>query len=92
MLAVRASPLLEVQSLNNNKMISTHVFYGTNINKAIELLVKNEIIFNCSNYGLENYKGKNITYCHISVVADAEKEYQKFLLTQNELVCLSGIQ
>ena len=73
-------------------MVSTHAFYGNNINKAIDLLVKNEIIFNCSNYGLENYKGKNISYCHLSVVADAEKEYQKFLLIQNELVGLSGVR
>lgn len=73
-------------------MISTYAFYGKNINKAIELLVNNEIIFNCSNYGLENYKGKDLKYCHISVIADAEKEFQKFIFCQNELVGLSGVR
>lgn len=73
-------------------MISTRAFYGKNISRAIDLLVKNEMIFNCSNYGVENYKGKSINYCHISVVSDAEKEYQKFLISQNEFNGLSGVR
>ena len=73
-------------------MISTRAFYGKNIYKAIDLLIKNEMIFNCSNYGIENYKGKNIHYCHISVVLDVEKEYQKYLMSQNELAGLAGLR
>ena len=73
-------------------MISTHAFYGKNINKAIDLLIKNEMIFNCSNYGLEYLNGNTIHYCHISVVSDVEKEYQKYLISQNELIGLSGLR
>ena len=73
-------------------MISTDAFYGKNINKAINLLIKNEMIFNCSNYGVEKYNGINTTYCHISVVSSVDKELKKYLQCKDELVGLSGVR
>lgn len=73
-------------------MISNITVYGKNISKALDLLIKNEMIFQCFNYGVENYKGKNYKYVHISVVSNPKEEYEKFMIAQNELMGLSGLR